>query len=144
MPEFAPRGSFETPPATEPVVDEVQRRSRTLSGPTDIDDLVARVSDAKCVFLGEASHGTSEYYRWRALLTARLVREHGFSFVAVEGDWTSCYEANRFVKGAPGAAPSARQVLSAFDRWPTWMWANTRFQPARRRPTPASVIHGTL
>jgi len=76
------------------------------------------------VLLGEASHGTHEYYTWRYALTRRLVEEKGFRFVAVEGDWPDCYRVNRFVKGYPGAAADARQALDTFRRWPTWMWAN--------------------
>lgn len=76
------------------------------------------------MLLGEASHGTSEYYTWRAKLSQRLILEKGFSFIAVEGDWPNCYSVNRFVKGYPGAGENAREVLRAFTRWPTWMWAN--------------------
>ena len=57
-------------------------------------------------------------------LSQRLIREKGFSFIAVEGDWPDCYRVNRFVKGLPHSGESARAVLHAFERWPTWMWAN--------------------
>ncbi|TYL40728.1 protein-L-isoaspartate O-methyltransferase [Natronococcus pandeyae] len=87
------------------------------------DDLAADVSDAEVVLLGEASHGTSEYYRLRARLSAELLANHDFSFVAVEGDWTDCFEVTRYVTGRSGAE-SARDVLETFERWPTWMWAN--------------------
>jgi len=76
------------------------------------------------VLVGEASHGTSEYYAWRAALTRRLVAECGFSFVAVEGDWPDCARVNRWVRHEDHEARSARDVLLEFDRWPTWMWAN--------------------
>jgi erythromycin esterase-like protein len=75
------------------------------------------------VLLGEASHGTSEFYTWRTEISKRLIAEKGFSFIAVEGDWPDCYQVNRFVKGRHQAT-NARDVLHAFDRWPTWMWAN--------------------
>jgi erythromycin esterase-like protein len=74
--------------------------------------------------LGEASHGTHEYYTWRAAISQRLIAEKGFSFIAVEGDWPDCYRVNRYVKGYAGSGDSARDVLHAFERWPTWMWAN--------------------
>ncbi len=61
---------------------------------------------------------------WRARISERLIREKGFSFIAVEGDWPDCYEVNRYVKGYPGSGGSAREVLRVFERWPTWMWAN--------------------
>jgi erythromycin esterase-like protein len=74
--------------------------------------------------LGEASHGTHEFYTWRAALTRRLIEERGFSFVAVEGDWPDCERVDRSVRGAPGAPADPREALLAFERWPTWMWAN--------------------
>jgi erythromycin esterase len=90
----------------------------------DLDVLLERISDARYVLLGEASHGTSEFYRWRAEITKRLVTEKGFSFIAVEGDWPDCYKVNRYAKGMENSGSSAYEVLHAFSRWPTWMWAN--------------------
>ena len=98
--------------------------SRPLEGVRDLDPLLERIGEARCVLLGEASHGTSEYYAWRARISERLIREKGFSFIAVEGDWPDCYEVNRYVKGYPGSGGSAREALGVFERWPTWMWAN--------------------
>ena len=98
--------------------------SRPLEGVRDLDPLLERIGEARCVLLGEASHGTSEYYAWRARISERLIREKGFSFIAVEGDWPDCYEVNRYVKGYPDSGGSAREVLGVFERWPTWMWAN--------------------
>jgi len=124
MADMNQRGSFRGPAETDRAVAAVNRHAHAVDGPRDFDVLVDRLADADCVLLGESSHGTSAFYRWRAQLTARLLRDYGFDFVAVEGDWTSCYEANRFVKDYPDAAPDARETLSAFDRWPTWMWGN--------------------
>ncbi|HTK76079.1 MAG TPA: erythromycin esterase family protein, partial [Gemmataceae bacterium] len=98
--------------------------SRPLRSPADLDPLLERIGEARCVLLGEASHGTHEYYNWRAQISERLIAEKGFSFIAVEGDWPDCYRANRFVKGYEGAGEGALEVLYAFERWPTWMWAN--------------------
>ncbi|HEX2074308.1 MAG TPA: erythromycin esterase family protein, partial [Geodermatophilus sp.] len=95
-----------------------------LRDPADLDPLLERVGDARVVAVGEASHGTSEYYAWRAALTRRLVTERGFGFVAVEGDWPDCYRVNRSVKLREGADADPRDALDAFARWPTWMWAN--------------------
>jgi len=89
-----------------------------------LDPLMERIGDARFVLLGEASHGTSEYYRWRTRITRRLILEKGVNFIGVEGDWPDCYRVNRYVKGYQNAGESAREVLHAFDRWPTWMWAN--------------------
>src|ERR1041384_6000647 len=93
--------------------------ARPLEGPEDLDALMDLIGDARYVLLGEASHGTSECYLWRAHISKRLIREKGFSFVAVEGDWPDCYRVNRYVKGARDAGADAREVLHAFARWPT-------------------------
>ncbi|WP_262283927.1 erythromycin esterase family protein [Micromonospora sp. MA102] len=74
--------------------------------------------------LGEATHGTHEFYTWRAAVTRRLVEERGFSFVAVEGDWPDCDRVDRSVRCRPEAPADPRAALAAFERWPTWMWAN--------------------
>jgi erythromycin esterase len=105
-------------------VAAVGDRARPLRSSDDLDPLLQSIGDARCVLLGEATHGTSEFYTWRTRLTQRLVREKGFSFVGVEGDWPDCYRVNRFVKGAADLGTSAEDVLHVFVRWPTWMWAN--------------------
>jgi len=74
--------------------------------------------------LGEASHGTHEYYTWRTAITKRLIKEKGFTFIAVEGDWPDCYKINRFIKGYEKGYAGVKEVLNEFSRWPTWMWAN--------------------
>ena len=109
---------------TGELVEHVARIALPLNKPADLDPLLERIGSAHYVLLGEASHGTSEYYRWRALISERLIREKGFSFIAVEGDWPDCYRVNRYVKGFEDAGSNAREVLEGFLRWPTWMWAN--------------------
>jgi len=106
------------------LVEQLARSAGSFEGPEDLDPLLDRIGDARYVLLGEASHGTSEYYLSRARLTQRLIREKGFSFIAVVGDWPDCYRVNRYVKGYADAGASAVEVLGAFERWPTWMWAN--------------------
>jgi erythromycin esterase len=103
---------------------EARRQSRPLADARDLDPLLERIGDARYVLLGEASHGTSEYYTWRTELSKRLIREKGFSFIAVEGDWPDCYRVNRYVKNYQQSGANAGDVLHAFERWPTWMWAN--------------------
>ncbi len=101
-----------------------------LDNSKDLDKLLDRIGDSQFVLLGEASHGTSEFYRWRTEITKRLIKEKGFSFIAVEGDWPDCYKVNRYIKGFPdyddnnNSNKSAYDVLYSFNRWPTWMWAN--------------------
>jgi erythromycin esterase-like protein len=95
-----------------------------LSGAsTDYDALLERVGVARFVLLGEASHGTHEFYRERAQITKRLIQEKGFNVVAVEADWPDAYRVNRYVRGI-GADASADEALSSFKRFPQWMWRN--------------------
>jgi erythromycin esterase len=103
--------------------DDVRALARPLRDPGDLDPLLERVGDARVVLLGEASHGTHEYYAWRTAITRRLVEELGFSFVAVEGDWPDCHRVHCAVTlAAPSLEP--QEVLRGYERWPTWMWAN--------------------
>lgn len=106
------------------IVALLKRSSTSLENSADLDPLMDYIGDAKYVLLGEASHGTHEYYTWRARITQRLIQEKGFSFVAVEGDWPDCYRLNRFAKGYLDASQDIYSVLNQFNRWPTWMWAN--------------------
>ncbi len=96
----------------------------SLKSPKDLDPLMDRIADAHHVLLGEASHGTHEYYTWRTAISKRLIQEKGFNFIAVEGDWPDCYQLNRYVKGYINKDKKAIDLLKTFDRWPTWMWAN--------------------
>jgi erythromycin esterase len=102
--------------------DALRTASYAVHSEADLDPLISRIDDAQIVLLGEASHGTSEYYTWRTRITQRLIREKGFDFIAVEGDWPDCYRVNRVLKGYD--SHSVFDVLNAFERWPTWMWAN--------------------
>jgi erythromycin esterase len=91
------------------------------------NDLAALLEDMegrRVIMLGEASHGTHEYYVWRTAISKKLIEDKGFDFIAVEGDWPDCYRINRYVKGYPDAGNDIGKVLSDFDRWPTWMWGN--------------------
>jgi len=98
--------------------------SKDLTNSLDLDSLIAELSDSHIVLLGEASHGTHEYYTWRTEISKRLIQEHGFNFIAVEGDWPDFYRVNRFVKQHGKVHGSSVEVLKEFNRWPTWMWAN--------------------
>ncbi|MET0426608.1 MAG: erythromycin esterase family protein [Actinoplanes sp.] len=98
---------------------DVSALARPLTDPGDLTLLLDRIGDARVVQIGEASHGTHEFYAWRSALTQRLIEERGFSFVAVEGDWPDCARVDRAVRGGDPLS-----ALLAYDRWPTWMWAN--------------------
>jgi erythromycin esterase len=110
--------------ADERLADGLIRIAKPLGSPNDLDPLMDAIGDARYVLLGEASHGTSEFYTWRTEISKRLIEERDFSFIAVEGDWPDCYRVNRYAKCLPDSGNSAEEVLHAFERWPTWMWAN--------------------
>jgi erythromycin esterase-like protein len=94
-----------------------------VGAPYDFDPLLALIGDAPLVLLGEASHGTHEFYRIRAEITKRLIRERGFTAVAVEADWPDAYRVNRYVRGRSADA-DAVDALAGFERFPQWMWRN--------------------
>ncbi|RDV14929.1 erythromycin esterase family protein [Pontibacter diazotrophicus] len=95
-----------------------------LQTEADIDVLLNEIGDDRVVLLGEATHGTSEFYTWRAAISRRLIEEKGFSIIAVEGDWTDAYTLNNHISSNSNAATAEEALLQGFDRWPTWMWAN--------------------
>lgn len=105
-------------------LQEIQGLARPLRDIGDLDGLVRRLADVRFACLGEASHGTHEFYHWRAELSRRLIEEQGFTWIGVEGDWPDCWRLNRWVRGHEHQDLSAEQVLAGFERWPTWMWAN--------------------
>jgi erythromycin esterase-like protein len=90
---------------------------------SDFDLLLDRIGDAPFVLLGEATHGTHEFYRIRAELTKRLIREKGFAAIAAEADWPDAYRINRYVRGLSGDT-DATDALGDFKRFPQWMWRN--------------------
>jgi erythromycin esterase-like protein len=106
------------------VVNLIKEKSYQLSAPSDLDPLLNKIGDARVVMLGEASHGTHEYYTWRSHITKRLIQEKQFNFIAVEGDWPDAYQVNRYIKHYCADNIKATDILKSFDRWPTWMWAN--------------------
>ena len=89
----------------------------------DFDPLTRQIGEARLVLIGEASHGTHEFYRIRGEITKRLIRECGFRAVAVEADWPDAYRVNRFVRGRSRDADAA-EALADFARFPQWMWRN--------------------
>src|SRR5215471_18043514 len=93
------------------------------NAPTDFDPLIDLAADASFVLLGEASHGTNEFYETRAAITKRLIAEKGFQAVAVEADWPDAWRVYQYVRGR-GNDSNAGQALSGFTRVPVWMWRN--------------------
>jgi erythromycin esterase-like protein len=90
----------------------------------DYDPLMEMIGNSRLVLIGEASHGTHEFYAERAAITRRLIEEKGFTAIAVEADWPDAYRINRWVRGADGEL-DAIDSLEGFKRFPTWMWRNT-------------------
>jgi erythromycin esterase-like protein len=106
------------------VLQKIRRHLVPLTGSSgDHDELLGMIGDASIVLIGEASHGTHEFYRQRAQITKRLILEKGFNAVAAEADWADAYRVNRFVRGETGDADSV-DALSGFERFPSWMWRN--------------------
>lgn len=106
------------------LLEEIRDVTHALTGnPRDFDTLLEMIGDARYVLIGEATHGTEEFYRLRAEITKWLIQENGFSAVAVEGDWPDCYQVNRYVRGDEHIH-NANSALSKFLRFPTWMWRN--------------------
>lgn len=119
VPLVAPALGTPPPAAPEAVVHAAAER---LPDPDDPEFGAAfdRFGTARVVLLGEASHGTSEFYRARAAITRRLIETHGFTIVAVEADWPDAAALDRRVRGLP----ERRRNVAAFSRFPTWMWRN--------------------
>jgi erythromycin esterase-like protein len=122
-------GAPSTPVSPQPArkadaAELVRERAIPLKGDArQYDALIDGIGDARVVLLGEATHGTHEFYRERAYITRRLITEKDFAAVAVEADWPDAYRINRFVR-ATSTDEEAVQALADFGRFPTWMWRN--------------------
>ena len=116
---------FEVRSHQREALDAVSRHARSLVGSAADDaELMRLLGRAEFALLGEASHGSDEFYRERAAITKRLIVEHGTVAVAVEADWPDALRVNRYVRGLPGDADGS-EALAGFRRFPTWMWRNT-------------------
>lgn len=105
-------------------IELIREKAVEISDANDVTDaLLALVGDARFVLIGEASHGTQEFYKYRAAITKRLIAEKDFAAVAVEADFPDAYRVNRFVRGA-GKDETAEEALGDFQRFPLWMWRN--------------------
>jgi erythromycin esterase-like protein len=103
----------------------IQQYARPLAGSSaDYDPLIEEIGDAHYVLLGEATHGTHEFYQARAKITKRLITEKNFTAVTWEADWPDALQVNRFIRGT-GEYRDAKDSLRGFQRFPTWIWRNT-------------------
>ena len=107
------------------VTSTIRENASQLSGAVrDYDPLLEVIGNARFCLVGEATHGTHEFYRERAEITKRLIKEKGFNAVAVEADWPDAFRVNRYVRGLSNDR-NANEALGGFKRFPTWMWRNT-------------------
>ncbi len=105
-------------------IELISKHKISLIKPNDLKQIVNAAKNSKLVLLGESTHGTSEYYYWRAEISKQLIEKEGFNFIAVEGDWASLYKLNQYVKLLSNDFPNSREIMKTFSRWPQWLWAN--------------------
>ena len=105
----------------------IEREAQAFDDVADLDVLVSRAEGHRLILLGEATHGTEEFYRWRRKITQELVQRGAVHFIAVEGDWPAILELNLWVRGLgehAGDDAAGRGLVAGLDRWPVWMWSN--------------------
>jgi erythromycin esterase len=108
-------------------INQADTKYYSLESKDGLAPLVLAAAKANFVLLGESSHGTSEYYLWRAEISQHLIKDHDFGFVILEGDWSDIYKLNLYIQHLDSSHQSAREIMENFNRWPTWMWANEEF-----------------
>lgn len=117
------------PPAnSQELTDLIQQHAVVFEDTHEVTELTNLIENQTLVLMGEASHGTNEYYTKRAAMSKHLTSERGFNFIAVEGDWASFSRINEYVKQKPGGPETLDEAMSAVDRWPLWMWQNQEFK----------------
>jgi erythromycin esterase-like protein len=109
--------------ADQAIINALQREARPIEAGEEFGYLLECIGDASIVLLGEATHGTREFYQLRAEISKRLIVEKGFDAILVEADWPDALRVNRFVQHG-GSDMTAEQALSGFRRFPQWMWRN--------------------
>jgi erythromycin esterase-like protein len=119
------------------IIEALRREVHVIQHDDRLDRIIDQIGNASIVLLGEATHGTREFYRVRAEISKRLIAEKGFDAIAVEADWPDALRVNRFIKagadtigamgsrGSPATDRTANEALHGFERFPQWMWRNT-------------------
>lgn len=102
--------------------DKITKEMIKVDREEDFEPLIESIKNARVVMLGESTHGTQEYYRIRSQISQNLIKNHGFKFIAVEGDWPAIHRLHQYIQTGKGG--SAKSILLQNHRWPTWMWAN--------------------
>src|SRR5438874_6271446 len=127
QPAASPQAGRDSSGATQrspKILSSISIPHHPLQGESDLDLLLKEIGNARIVLLGEASHGSLEFYYWRTVLTQRLIKEKGFDQIAVEGDWNEARQINDFIKGEKKDSDAVFALLRQNKRWPTWIWAN--------------------
>lgn len=102
----------------------VLKNAVALKKRDDFEQIIDKVKSSQVVMLGEATHGSQEFYEWRRMISQELIEKHGFNLIAVEGDWPACAAVDRYIRDSK-KEDQAYETLRSFQRWPGWMWANT-------------------
>jgi putative phosphoribosyl transferase len=110
-------------PVKENLIEEIEENSLPFSNANELDSWIKKISSNKIIMLGEATHGTSEFYSIRREISKKLIQNYGYNFIAVEGDWPACYNLNEYISNEK-KDDAKEYVRKQFHRWPTWMWAN--------------------
>jgi erythromycin esterase len=110
--------------AAQDISDLLREHAVPFETPDELSSLADHTTGERLVLMGEASHGTSEFYTKRAALSRYLIENHGFNFIAVEADWSSTSRINMYVKHKPGGPETIDEAMDAITRWPLWMWKN--------------------
>ncbi len=112
----------------ENIVAEIEEHSIAFKNTSELDKWIREIATHKIVMLGESSHGTKEFYQLRREISQKLIEDHGFHFIAVEGDWPDCFHLSEYIFNKNNT--KAHEVVKEnFHRWPTWMWANNEITP---------------
>lgn len=109
------------------LVEAINEAAIPLEKPTDYALLLKHIGDARFVMIGEASHGTEEFYQTRIEITQQLIQKHGFMAIAIEADWPDAYRVHQYLQGKN--VDDSKTALDSFKRFPTWMWRNTIMPP---------------
>lgn len=110
------------------LINVLNQSAIPLEGEGKYDSLLEKIGDARFVLIGEATHGTEEFYKARIEITQQLIKHKGFMAIAIEGDWPDAYRIHRYVQGK-NENEDEQRVLNDFNRFPEWMWRNTTLPP---------------
>lgn len=115
-------------PKAKSIPEEIDKIAVPFKKSEELKSMIEEMSKHRIVMLGEATHGTKEYYQMRREISEILIQDYGYDFIAVEGDWPACYNLNKFAH-SDSKKSSEEIVHNSFHRWPTWMWANDEIPP---------------